>query len=129
MRMECLNAPARGTQEPLYFTGIAAKVGDGAENKGTTLALIRVPMALIMALKYLEKYSGSRKRNAMNIVMAIREDKNRTIQQIADAAGVSKRTAARYIKEFQNAGILRREGSDISRVWILLSGLESMDAR
>ena len=72
-----------------------------------------------MALKFVETYNIIKKKNAMNIVLAIREDKNRTIQQIADAAGVSKRTAARYIKEFQDAGVLRREGSDISGEWIL----------
>lgn len=72
-----------------------------------------------MALKFLETYNVSKKKNAINIIHAIHEDKNRTIQQIADAAGVSKRTAARYIKEFQDAGILRREGSDISGEWIL----------
>lgn len=72
-----------------------------------------------MALKFVETYNSIKKKNAMNIVLATREDKNRTIQQIADAAGVSKRTAARYIKEFQDAGVLRREGSDINGEWIL----------
>ena len=72
-----------------------------------------------MALKFVETYNGSKKKNAIRIVLAIRKDKSRTIQQIADEAGVSKRTAARYIKEFQDAGVLTREGSDISGKWIL----------
>ena len=43
-----------------------------------------------------------------------------TIAQIAALAEINDRTVQRYLKDFQDAKILRREGSDTDGKWIIL---------
>lgn len=69
---------------------------------------------------FIKSISGNKQKTAIKIVLEILKDNRQTIQQIADGAGISKRTAARYISEFQDADVLKREGSDKSGKWILL---------
>ena len=38
---------------------------------------------------------------------------------MAKEAETTDRTVKRYLKEFQDAGVLHREGSDINGEWIL----------
>ena len=70
--------------------------------------------------KLIRSLSESRKKKAIKIASAIIKDPRKTIQQIADDTGVSKSTAERYLREFQSAAVLKREGSDKSGKWILL---------
>ena len=70
--------------------------------------------------KLIQSLSESRKKKAIKIASAIIKDPRKTIQQIADDTGVSKSTAERYLREFQLAAVLKREGSDKSGKWILL---------
>jgi len=64
--------------------------------------------------KLIRSLSASRKKKAIKIASAIIKDPRKTIQQTADDTGVSKSTAERYLREFQLAAILKREGSDKS---------------
>ena len=43
-----------------------------------------------------------------------------TISEMAVAADITGRTVQRYLKEFQEAGALKREGSDKNGKWIVL---------
>jgi predicted DNA-binding transcriptional regulator YafY len=56
----------------------------------------------------------------VKIALEILANSMLTIPQISDNSGVSKRTVARYMKEFQDAGVLIREGSDTNGKWILV---------
>ena len=69
--------------------------------------------------KFIHSLSGSKRTKAIQIAAEIVKDARKTIQQIADGAGVSKSTAERYLREFQSAGVLMREGSDKNGEWIL----------
>ena len=69
--------------------------------------------------KLLLTYSKSKAITARNVAYAIKEDEKRTLQQIAEVVGITKRSVARYTKEFQDAGVLHREGSDTRGKWIL----------
>ncbi len=64
--------------------------------------------------------SQSRRKTAVKIALEILANSMLTIPQISDNSGVSKRTVARYMKEFQDAGVLIREGSDTNGKWILV---------
>ena len=56
----------------------------------------------------------------LRILSTIARDNSVTIAQIAGTAEINDRTVQRYLKEFQDAGILRREGSDTDGKWILI---------
>jgi predicted HTH transcriptional regulator len=56
---------------------------------------------------------------AEGIMAAIVSDSTITIPRIAEVSGSSVRTVKRYLKEFQDGDILKREGSDTSGEWIL----------
>ena len=47
-------------------------------------------------------------------------DSHVTIEKMEQVIGAIDRTVKRYLKEFQDAGILKRVGSDTSGEWILL---------
>ena len=65
-------------------------------------------------------YSEKRKATALKILAIIGSDGHTTIFQISQKTGMNIRTVQRYLKEFQDNGILKREGSDINGEWILL---------
>ncbi len=70
--------------------------------------------------EFIKTYSQSRRKTAVKIALEILANSMLTIPQISDNSGVSKRTVARYMKEFQDAGVLIREGSDTNGKWILV---------
>ena len=72
------------------------------------------------AKAFLKGYSKKKQETAEKILTTIISDRKITISQMADAAGTTDRTVKRYLREFQAAGILRRDGSDISGEWVLL---------
>ncbi len=69
--------------------------------------------------KTLQKYSTIKQKTAKSIIDKILDDGSMSMLQIAKDTGISERTVARYLKEFQEAGVLIREGSDTSGKWIL----------
>ena len=55
------------------------------------------------------------------ILIGIISEKNTvTIGEMAEKSGVTERTVQRYLKEFQDTGVIRREGSDKSGKWVIL---------
>ncbi|MBR2812191.1 MAG: winged helix-turn-helix transcriptional regulator [Solobacterium sp.] len=54
----------------------------------------------------------------MRIAAEIIKDNSQPLTQIAENAGISRRTVARYMKELQESGVLQREGSDTYEKWI-----------
>ena len=72
------------------------------------------------ANKLLKSYSKKKCETAKKILSAIARDNSVTIAQIAGTAEINDRTVQRYLKEFQDAEILRREGSDTDGKWILM---------
>ena len=71
------------------------------------------------AAAVIRAYRESKRKTAIRIAAEIIKDGSKTIPQIARNAGISKRTAARYMKELQEAGVLKRNGSDNAGTWIL----------
>jgi ATP-dependent DNA helicase RecG len=67
----------------------------------------------------LKKYSLKKRETANKIISSLMGDQQITISQMAISAGTSERTVQRYLREFQAAGVLKREGSDISGTWVL----------
>ena len=67
----------------------------------------------------IKAYSRSKQKTACKIVVELLKNDGLTLEQIVDVSGVSRRTVARYMKEFQEAGVLRREGSDKNGKWVL----------
>ena len=66
-----------------------------------------------------DSYSEGRKELARMIIFEILKDSEQSANQISDKIGVSKRTVLRYIKEFQEAGVLFRVGNNKSGKWVL----------
>ncbi|MDR1166642.1 MAG: winged helix-turn-helix transcriptional regulator [Deltaproteobacteria bacterium] len=50
----------------------------------------------------------------------LKADPNVTITQLAEMTRKSRRTILRKLKEYQNSGLLRREGSRKKGRWIVL---------
>lgn len=71
------------------------------------------------AKKLIDEYSPKKRSSAIKNLAEIRKNSSVTILQMAGHTGMNDRTVQRYLKEFQEAGILRREGSDASGSWIL----------
>lgn len=71
------------------------------------------------AKKLIDEYSPKKRSSAIKILAEIRKNSSVTILQMAGHTGMNDRTVQRYLKEFQDAGILRREGSDTCGSWIL----------
>ena len=88
--------------------GIENGIENGIESKAPATA------------EFIKTYSQSRRKTAVKIALEILANSMLTIPQISDNSGVSKRTVARYMKEFQDAGVLIREGSDTNGKWILV---------
>ena len=62
-----------------------------------------------------------KKRHIVEILLGIiASNSSVTIAEMAKISGKGVTTVKRYLKEFQEAGVLRREGSDTSGEWILL---------
>ena len=57
---------------------------------------------------------------ASMIIDEISKNGQITIPEISQMMKVTERAVQRYLKEFQESGILAREGSDKSGRWILL---------
>ena len=68
----------------------------------------------------LKQYSPKRQASAMKLALIILEDSSVTITEMTRRSGYGARTVQWYLKEFQDAGVLIRKGSDISGKWILL---------
>ncbi len=73
----------------------------------------------IMAMTLVDSYKERKKIVAKQIVMEIISSNNYTINQLAKNTGISRSTVLRYIKEFQEAGVLFRVGNNKSGKWIL----------
>ena len=68
----------------------------------------------------LVSYSAKKRYTAQRILSALESNPQITIAQMTADTGIAKRTIQRYLSEFQAAGILKRDGSDISGVWIII---------
>ena len=64
--------------------------------------------------KYLNGYGTKKRQTAKILLNIIKNDSQITIAKMAAASGTSTRTVQRYLQDFQNAGILKREGGDIN---------------
>lgn len=73
-----------------------------------------------IAKQLFKNYSKKKEESARRILAVIIEDPQITIGQMAARTELSDRTIQRYLKEFQDAGLLIREGSDTSGQWILI---------
>ena len=89
----------------------ASGIKNGTEN-GTE----RIPEA---AIAFLQNYKNKKRATAERIMRAIVSNSHITILEITKLSGSSERTVKRYLKEFQEADVLRRAGSDTSGEWIL----------
>lgn len=72
------------------------------------------------AAAFLMNYTNKKRKTAECIMVSIFSDSTITIPRIAEVSGSSVRTVKRYLKEFQDGNVLKREGSDTSGEWILL---------
>ena len=91
--------------------GTEADAGNGTED-GTEM----IPEE---AKILLESYKNKKRFTAEKMMKAIVPNSHITIPEIAKISGSSVRTVKRYLKEFQQENVLRREGSDTSGEWIL----------
>lgn len=96
----------------LHRVQTVTKVKNGTENGTEKLSK--------SAVVFLMKYSNKKRVTAERIMSAIVADRTITIARMAEISGASERTVKRYLKEFQDENILRREESDTSGQWILL---------
>lgn len=69
--------------------------------------------------KFLDKYTGKKRSTAEKIIKMIAFDCHTTISAISKSVGISEITVKRYLKEFQEYDILRRDGSDTKGKWLL----------
>ena len=67
----------------------------------------------------LDSYTAKKRSTARQILDALIANPQITIAQMTADTGIAKRTIQRYLSEFQAAGVLKREGSDISGTWAL----------
>lgn len=72
------------------------------------------------ALALLERYGKKKREVAYKLLTAISENGQITIPEMADIIGATERTVQRYLKEFQDDNVLKREGSDKTGRWILM---------
>lgn len=72
------------------------------------------------AIKFLKDCSKKKRETAEKILLTVAADRKITISEMATATDIKDRTVQRYLREFQAAGILRRDGSDTSGEWVLL---------
>ena len=64
-------------------------------------------------------YSKKKREAATKLIYAIRDNPYITINEMTTVVGTTDRTVQRYLKEFQDADVLKREGSDKKGQWIL----------
>ncbi|MBR4424690.1 MAG: winged helix-turn-helix domain-containing protein [Oscillospiraceae bacterium] len=67
----------------------------------------------------LADYAPKRRTTAEHILTALLENPRITIAKLSADTGIAKRTIQRYLREFQAAGVLKREGSDVRGAWVL----------
>ena len=70
--------------------------------------------------KLLAEYSDKKRAKAIVLALAISSDSHITIEKMIRLIHATDRTVKRYLKEFQDAGALRRKGSDTSGEWLLM---------
>ena len=80
-----------------------------------------VPEKLSPAVqRLLGGYSRKKRTKALALVKVISVDSHVIIEKMEQEIGATDRTVKRYLKEFQDAGALKRVCSDTSGEWILL---------
>jgi predicted HTH transcriptional regulator len=89
--------------------------GSGFKN-GTENGTEGIPEA---AIAFLQNYKNKKRATAERIMRLIVSNSHITILEMTKLSGSSERTVKRYLKEFQEADVLRRAGSDTSGEWIL----------
>ena len=112
-------AAVKAEEEGQRMTTPAIKIKNGTENgteSGTENGTEILPEK---AAVFLMNYTNKRRMTAEGIMAAIVLDSAITIPRIAEVSGSSIRTVKRYLKEFQDGDVLKREGSDTSGQWIL----------
>lgn len=72
------------------------------------------------AQKLIDGYSRRKASVAVKLIGIIEDNNTVTIAEMAKKTGVTERTVQRYLKDFQDAYVIRREGSDKSGKWLLL---------
>ena len=72
------------------------------------------------AQAFFDGYSPQKRMTALKIIAAIDDNGSVTVSEMAKDTGISDRTVLRYLKEFQEAGLLKREGSDKFGKWIIV---------
>ena len=85
-----------------------------------SLRFLKVSKQPYKVINFLDTYSKKKCETAKKILSEIMNDGSMTIAQIAALAEINDRTVQRYLKDFQDAKILRREGSDTDGKWIIL---------
>lgn len=68
----------------------------------------------------LSGFTKKKREAAMRLALAILENSQITISEMAAISGMTTRTVQRYLKEFQDVGAMKRTGSDKSGERILL---------
>lgn len=71
------------------------------------------------AAAYLDICKGKKRATTEKLMIAIASDSHITIAEMTKKVGSSESTVKRYLKDFQEAGVLTREGSDTNGEWIL----------
>lgn len=72
-----------------------------------------------VATAFLRNCSNKKRPTAMSLMKAISSNSHVTITEMTVISGASDRTVKRYLKELQDFGALRREGSDTKGEWVL----------
>ena len=67
----------------------------------------------------LEGYNKKKREAATRLIYAIQDNPQITNGEMTMVIGTTDRTVQRYLKEFQDAAVLKREGSDKKGQWIL----------
>ena len=110
-----VKAEEEGHHQVSQVTDTVTKTKNGTEND-TENDTERLPEG---AYAFLMSYSNKKRMTAEGIMAAIVSDGTITIPRMAEITGASERTVKRYLKEFQEGNVLKREGSDTSGRWIL----------
>ena len=69
---------------------------------------------------YINKCPNKKRTTALKLIRSIMDDSHITLTDMAQKYGISESTVKRYIKDFQEKGILKRKGSDKSGEWIVI---------
>ena len=91
-----------------YQNGVENGVENGAELLSET------------SKRHLEKLTPKKRKTAERILIAIMDNPQITIAQMAADTGIASRTIQRYLSELRSMDVLTREGSDTSGKWVLM---------